>query len=639
MQVAEHILVKDKNNKIVAYLMPIDGVKDAFVDCRINGESTLEFLMPVESEKWKEITPECKFYVYDREYIILKDDAIDIVREGQKIYGKVMAVESWYKLDLDYPEPLIDNSDMWESELSVTIVSGGSDLSNGKYQIGTASHALYALLQGTGWDLETVDVTGIHDLETEKISTLENIKQVQKIWGGLLVWDSVNKKVSLRNEDTWKPYNGFQIRYAKNLKHITRTQSNRIITKLYPFGEDDLDIADVNNDKKYLTNYDYTTSVFVGTYINPDIHDQEELKEKATEELKKISKPRYNYKVNVVDLRTLPEFSHEDFAVGDMVDIIDKGVLADDRVRLLRHRFNIFQPWKCELEVGDPEKRFIEDLKETIDTTGYIDKIINSKGLISGEKLTDGSIRDAKIRSLTASKLTAGTIDADVITVENLEVGRNVVMGENATINWGQVDNIPNDIVYEAVLEAYPTHTELASTLASYTTDSKLATALAGYVTTGNLSDELASYLTTSNFNTLIGQDYIITGKISANKIASGEITGITIQTAASGNRIVLGNDKYETLNSGNKLHGVSMDAVGGTSSFRIHDNGNHKFSIFYGAIDETGAKVFITATDNSPMKISAGTSNMSITAKNIYMEGNVNFNNATISGLKVRLG
>lgn len=169
----------------------------------------------------------------------------------------------------------------------------------------------------------TVDVPGIHDLETEKESILANIKKVQEIWSGYLVWDSVNKTVSLRDANTWQPYNGFQIRYAKNLKHITRTQSNRLVTKLYPFGHDDLDIASVNNGVKYITNFSYTTREYVGIYKNQDIYDPQELLEKAIAELELNCRPRYNYKVKIADLRTLPEYSHEDFSLGDMVDVID----------------------------------------------------------------------------------------------------------------------------------------------------------------------------------------------------------------------------------------------------------------------------------------------------------------------------
>ena len=258
----------------------------------------------------------------------------------------------------------------------------------------------------------------------EKTSRLELIRAIQDIWGGYIVWDSVNKTVSLRSGDVWQPYNGFQIRYRKNLKHITRTQSNKIYTKIYPFGHDDLDIASVNGGKKYITNYSYTSRTYVGIYKNQDIYDAQELLEKATAELELNCKPRYNYKVKIADLRTLPEYSHEQFSLGDMADVVDPSA-ENVRIRILRHKYNLFQPWDCEIELGDPEERLIEQLKASFDTNGFIDGKFNGSGRFSGHSLEYESV------------------SADKIKVDELVVGDNIQMGPNATISWGQVEDQP----------------------------------------------------------------------------------------------------------------------------------------------------------------------------------------------------
>jgi len=419
MEIPKYIEVKNVSGQRVAFLSPkADGLKDCYVDCRLNGESTLEFLLPANSEKISELTPECQIWAGGRVYTLLKDDAIDIVRdENNKLWAKFMAVEWWIELDSKYPEPYISNDPLSPvpSDLAVIIVGGGSDLSGGRYSVGSAGHALYALLQGTDWSVGTVDVTGTHDLETEKESILANIKKVQEIWGGYLIFDSVNKTVSLRDGGKWQPYNGFQIRYRKNLKHITRTQSNKIITKLYAFGHDDLDIASVNDGKKYLTNNTFTPREYIGIYKNQDIYDPQELLEKATAELALNCRPRYNYKVKVVDLRTLPEYSHEDFSVGDMVDVIDRDVAPESpRPRIIRHKYNLFQPWDCEIEIGDPQERFIEKLKASFDTADFIDTKFKGNGQISGYYIEDLTIEDAKIKNLSAEKIKANTVLVNV---------------------------------------------------------------------------------------------------------------------------------------------------------------------------------------------------------------------------------
>ena len=470
----EHIEIKNASGQTVAFLSPDDGLKNCYIDVRLNGESTLEFMLPANSEKLVEIAPECRIVAGGREFVLLKEDAIDFERtEDNKLWAKIMAVESWYLLDTKYPEPYITNDPNTPipADLAVIIVGGGSDLSGGRYAVGSAGHALYAVLNGSGWYVGTVDVTGIHDLEMEKVSRLELVKAIQETWGGYLVWDSINKTVSLRDANTWQPYNGFQIRYAKNLKHITRTQSNRLVTKLYCFGHDDIDIASVNGGVKYITNFSYTSREYVGIYKNQDIYDAQELKEKATAELSLICRPRYLYKVKIADLRTLPEYSHEDFALGDMADVIDPDVAPDSpRVRIIRHKYNVFKPWECELELGDPEERLVEQLKASFNTTGFIDGKFNGSGKSSGYSIEDLTITNGKIVNLDAAKITTGylsadriqanSIGADKIKTNELVVGDNIAMGPNARISWSQVTSKP-DI---PVLPSYIKSTYIDST-------------------------------------------------------------------------------------------------------------------------------------------------------------------------------
>lgn len=178
-----------------------------------------------------------------------------------------------------------------------------------------------------------------------------------------------------------------------------------------------------------------------------------------------MCRPRYLYRVKLVDVRALPEYSHEEFTLGDMVDIIDPDVAPDSpRPRIIRHKYNIFQPWECELDIGDPEERLIEQLKASFNTTKFVGGKFNSSGRMSGNYLEDLTVDDAKIKSLTANKITAGTIDASKINVININaanitvgkisasqiktdelvVGDNIRMGPNATISWSNVTDKPS---------------------------------------------------------------------------------------------------------------------------------------------------------------------------------------------------
>ena len=233
---------------------------------------------------------------------------------------------------------------------AVIIVSGGT--AHGGYDPGSAGSALSYLLQGTGWTVGTVDVTGTYDLETEKESVLYNINQVQEKWRHPL-WDSINKTLPCVMR---KPTNLIQvsIRYAKILKRYHRTDDYYIVTRLYPFGENDLNIANVNGGLLYLDNHSYSDDILEGVWYNQDIADQTQLKIAGEKQLAVMCRPRHNYKTEVLDLRSLPGYGHETFNRSDMVDLIDEDLGTDAQVRIIRYRYNVFQPWLCDMELGDP---------------------------------------------------------------------------------------------------------------------------------------------------------------------------------------------------------------------------------------------------------------------------------------------
>ncbi|MTI83431.1 MAG: hypothetical protein FH756_05870 [Firmicutes bacterium] len=412
LTIPEYITVKTAAGVTAAYLSPeADGLKDVWVNNELNGRCTLNLSLPLSSEKWQYLNSFYRIYAPDitgqmREFVILNPDAIEKKREGKKLWGKVTAHESWVLLGKQYADPGISNDPQTPSPspLAIIILSGGSDLSGGQYAPGSAGHALYTVLQGTGWSVGTVDVTGIHDLETEKKSLLANINQIQKNWGGYLIWDSMNKTVSLRSEETWAPYTGYQVRYAKNLKGITRNEDTDIVTKLYPFGADDLDISSVNGGQLYIENYSYTSEVLSEIWTNQDIEDPKELKDEATKYLEKKCKPRYNYRVKHVDLRLISGYQHEDYDQGHMIDVLDEDLGVTGQARIIKYRFNVFQPWNPELEVGDPIEEIESMLNDSRTMVKYLNSIKTSKEQITAYKLVN--------ESLIAEKIAKAAVDA-----------------------------------------------------------------------------------------------------------------------------------------------------------------------------------------------------------------------------------
>jgi len=209
--------------------------------------------------------------------------------------------------------------------------------------------------------------------------------------------------------------------------NITRTANYDLVTRLYPFGENDLDISSVNNGVKYLENFSYTPNIYVGIYQNQDIDDPQELKDKATEVLAKICQPRYTYRVGMVDLRTLPEYSHEGFALGDMVDVIDEELGINVRARIMRHRYNVFQPWQCELEIGEPEERLVAKLADAFDVAKFVQEALRPNPATSN--LLKGFINTFATQINSANgklRWNDSTLEAIEINAQGQETGKRV---------------------------------------------------------------------------------------------------------------------------------------------------------------------------------------------------------------------
>jgi len=204
-----------------------------------------------------------------------------------------------------------------------------------------------------------------------------------------------------------------------------------------------------------------------------------------------------------------------------------------------------------------------------------------------------GNLDDDNVSSITTDLLIAGTAKIDTALIENLEVGTNVTMGANATITWNNVSDKPSDLVYDA----------------------DLATALSAYITDGELSNALLSYVTGSALTTTLGQDYIITGKILANQVTAGTLTGFTIQTAGSGTRLVMNSSGIISYNSSSQKSGVTIE------------DGSYS----YGAVDfyHAGVKVGSLYYDTfGGMRLSA------LGGAIMYPEGTWNFSGAIVTGL-----
>lgn len=393
----EQIYVLDKNEVLITVFNKDD--EDPIYNPRItdtqNSESVFTFNIDVKNPKWKEIkNPENLYYVDGKVYSTNFEGCFkENITENDEDYISVTAYERQKLLTRKYVRA-------WNSETGfekidtfmVVVLSKGNlalknndELVKSSHLPGTSGYALDALLYGTGWTTGTCDVEGTFDLETDQIDIWENVLKVQQIWGGILVVDSVNKIIHHRDETKWLPYDGYEVRYQKNMQSLEKTFNNKIITKLCPLGESGLNIKSVNNDSEWLTNFSYTDSVLEGIENNPDIIDPEQLKKWGERKLKDLCKPRKELEVQTFLLYQVEGYELERVGLNDIVDVINfAGIEGDiEQLRVVTFEHGVWDYSDATVTLSDITLDSTDIFKKTVSATNSINNgTLNAKNII-----------------------------------------------------------------------------------------------------------------------------------------------------------------------------------------------------------------------------------------------------------------
>ncbi len=404
----EQIYVLDKNEELIAVFNVDD--KDTIFNPRIsekqNSESTFTFSISPNNPKWKQINNPENLYVADGKVFSTNFEGCfqENISENNEDYITITAYERQKLLSRRYvkawnSEDGFENIDTF---MVVVLSKGNLPLKNGDYYVnskhlpGTSGYALDALLFGTDWHTGNCDVEGIFDLETDQVDIYENILKVQQIWGGILVFDSVNKIIHHRDETKWLPYNGYEVKYQKNMQSLEKLYNNKIITKLCPLGEGGLNIKKINNNSEWITNFSYTDSILEGIENNPDITDQEQLKKWGERKLKDLCKPRKELTVNAVLLYQVEGFELEQIGLNDIVDVINYANIDGDieQLRVVGYEHGLWDASDATIELSDITLDSTDIFKKTVSASNSINNgTLNSKKIVNffknGQSVSD----------------------------------------------------------------------------------------------------------------------------------------------------------------------------------------------------------------------------------------------------------
>lgn len=233
----------------------------------------------------------------------------------------------------------------------------------------------------TPFTVGEVEIDTPTDIFATKSNPAAIISQLIENVGGELERD--NYTVHLRKGGS--QYNGKRIVYGKNLKSIEKSMDDTaVITRLYPLGQDDMDISSANDGVSYLDSpliesYGY---IKCGYENFTDITDPEELMAEAvklwsTDTKDGIDKPKVDYTVETPDL--------ENIAMGHTIRVSDTELGIDILTKVVETTFYPLEPNRGSIVLSNHMNAGVSVTDKILSGISTLEKITDKTGNIMSQ--------------------------------------------------------------------------------------------------------------------------------------------------------------------------------------------------------------------------------------------------------------
>ena len=337
----------------------------------INGEFLLSFVLPRTDVSWQYVQPENFVKVFDcsqNKDQLFRIRAFDEIRDSTgKLTSNIQCEHVYY--------------DAHDCKFFPYVELIGQ----------TPEQILTYAFSGTRFTIGTVEITTKTDIFLDKAYPSEIVAKLIENVGGELIKD--NWTISLVNKRGSNT--GVEFRYGKNQATLKReTDAKNVITRLYPFGKDGLQIEGNLGyiDSPLINNYDRPR---IGYIDYKDIEDPTELlnaavKEWSTADRDGIDKPKVTYSGEFVELKKLTEYGDvEAFGLGDIVKIVDEGLEADTTQRIMEYEYYPYEPKRSTVVLSNLNPRVYRNsrpsnvIADTISQGQYVSDMQTSRGDIN----------------------------------------------------------------------------------------------------------------------------------------------------------------------------------------------------------------------------------------------------------------
>lgn len=233
------------------------------------------------------------------------------------------------------------------------------------------------ILEETDWTyVQSPDLTGSFQLNLHRKSAIEAIEMVGKLFQAEYEFDTKNRVLYAYNK-RGKTGGNVVLDNTNLLKCQVQSNTYDLITRLIPIGKEDTTIGLVNNGQLWVENFQYTTEIIVGYYVDNNCENADDLLKVARSKVLETGCPQSTYKLFLTDFPL-------DVRVGDEVRVIDKVRGLDTTKRVSKTVIYPSTPEESYIQLGSLEVSFdkiYKDFKQA-------QKIVNEDTLRSINEIT-----------------------------------------------------------------------------------------------------------------------------------------------------------------------------------------------------------------------------------------------------------
>jgi hypothetical protein len=198
---------------------------------------------------------------------VVPNPHVESIKERMLIRAKIGAYKEWFIIDNISEDA--DDSDVFNvSAFSLGYELKKKRISGFEAESMSATEICNVLLEETIWKIGTIDP--MFDSFTRSFESgddsnvLDCLIQWAETFAGLLVWDTENREVSLKNIKENGKFKGLTVKDGRFLKSLNRTRTtDEMVTRLYVEGSEGLSIHSVNpTGQGYIEDFSYFMSPF-----------------------------------------------------------------------------------------------------------------------------------------------------------------------------------------------------------------------------------------------------------------------------------------------------------------------------------------------------------------------------------------